>query len=99
VRVSDDVFVSFEQFESALHRDALDCSVVARVGVMSTLAQEWSRPGAAGDRENVESNRPSDYCAAVWEVIVENAASRVLRREDFRFKHAVVVRGSSARGV
>jgi hypothetical protein len=98
VRVSDDMFAAFEQFEYALYRDALDRSIVARLGVMTTLAQSWDGPGARSDRANVESNRPSEYSAGVWDFLVENAASRLLRRTDFRFKHAAVVRALDREG-
>jgi len=88
----------FEQFEYALYRDALDRSIVARLGVMATLAQSWDGAGARSDRANVESNRSSEYSAGVWDFLVENAASRLLRRSDFRFKHAAVVRALDREG-
>ena len=98
VRASDDPMADFEQFEDALYRDALDRSVVARFGVMATLAQSWSGGGAAGDRANVESNRPSEYSPGAWDLLVEHAASRLLRREDFRFKHADIVHALEREG-
>jgi hypothetical protein len=88
----------FEQFEYALYRDVLDRSIVARLGVMATLAQSWDGAGARRDRANVVSNRPSEYSAGVWDFLVENAASRLLRREDFRFRHAAVVRALELEG-
>jgi hypothetical protein len=53
---------------------------------------------AAGDQRYVESNRPSEYSPGAWDLIVEHAASRLLRREDFRFKHAAVVRALEREG-
>ena len=35
-----------------------------------------------------ESNRPSDYSAGVWDVVVEHAAYRLVRREGFWIMHA-----------
>ena len=91
VPTTDDVLADFEALEYAMYRDALDRSIVARLGVKATLEQSWDGPGAAGDRENVESNRPRDYSPAAWDFFVENAASKLLRRDDFRFRHAAVV--------
>ena len=95
---SDDVLAELKAIEYALYKDALDRSVVARLGVMATLAQSWSGSGAASDCRNVEAHRPSEYSAAVWGVIVEDAASRLLRQQDFRFKHAAVVRALDREG-
>ena len=92
-----DVVAALEEFDYAVFRDSLDRSVVARLGVMSTLEQSWDGPGADGDREIVEVCRPSDYTVDVWDLIVEDAAYRLLRREDFRFKHGAVV-GALERG-
>lgn len=80
-----------EAFENAQYRDALDRSVVARIGVMCTLGdQPWSGPGAGGDREIVASCRPRGWQLAAWELIVEDAAARLLRSEGFRLElHAV----------
>jgi hypothetical protein len=98
VNSHDDVMAEFRALEYALYRDALDRSTVARLGVMSTFAQSWSGAGATGDRENVESNRPSEYSPGAWDLLVEHAASRLLRRGDFRFKHADIVRALEREG-
>jgi hypothetical protein len=65
--------------ERELYIDSLDRAAVARIGTMCTLAQEWNDPGAAADREIVEMNRPTDYGADVWDVVVEAAANRPWR--------------------
>jgi hypothetical protein len=64
---------------------------------MVTLAQSWSGGAATGDRRNVEANRPHERSPGAWDFLVENA-SRLLRREDFRFKHAAVVRALELEG-
>ena len=81
-----------------MYRDALDRSIVARLGVMCTFDQSWNRPGATGDQRYVESIRPHDYSPDAWDFAVEHAASRLLRREGFRFQHARVVNALEREG-
>ena len=96
--VLGDVLAELDPFDNEQYRDRLDRSVVARLGVMCTLGQEWDGAGAAADRRSVAVNCPYGYSEPVWEFIVESAASRLVRREGFWRMHGAVAHALEREG-
>jgi hypothetical protein len=65
--------------------------------VICTLGQEWTDPAAA-DRRFVAMNCPPDHSEPVWDIVVESAANRLVRRDGFWIAHGAVVRALEREG-